>query len=152
MKLLSYLVLGISLVVAAGCGGNKNSQVSLVSAYNAKYGESRNSVRQSQGVQVLPQGWNCTAADTQATWTSPTPNDVGFVSKSVVLEAPNGAVKQEEDRFVLTTDMPRKALTIISQFDGDKVSGQTACMENATPEGKPIPMEEAKGLIKTVVK
>jgi uncharacterized lipoprotein YehR (DUF1307 family) len=152
MKLLSSFVFGIVLVAVAGCGGKKNSQVNLMDEYNAKYGEVRNSIRQSQGVQPLPQGWTGNASAKQVAWTSPTPNAPGFVSKIVLLSGPKGSVTQEEDRFLLSAEMPPKAVSIVSQFDGDKVSKQTARKENATPEGLSIPLEEAKQLIKAVAK
>lgn len=152
MKVLSSLALSLALLSVVGCGPKKNNQVDLVKEYDTKYGEAKNASRQSQGVQPLPQGWACSATDTQISWVSPNTDKPGFVSKTVQLSKANGDIVQEEDRFILSIEPPRKALTIISKFDADKVTGQTARKENATPEGMPIPLEEAKTLVKAVLK
>ncbi len=150
MKLLSCFALAAVLLGGAGCGSK--SQVDQKASYVVKYGESLNSVRQSQGVQPLPAGWDCTVTETQIAWTAPNQQTPGFIGKTVTLTSANGSVKTEEDAYLLSNDMPRNAITIISQFDGDKVTGQTARKETATPEGKPVPIEDAKKQIKAVVK
>jgi hypothetical protein len=150
MQRLFSILFFLILTIAVGCSGEKNRSADLKKDYIAKYGEARNAVRQSQGVQSLPPGWDCEVSAVKMVWTSPTPTVPGFIGKTICLAVPGGRVEQEEDTFLLTAEVPRNAISIITQLDGDKAGGQEARQSIGTAEGKAMPIKDAKKLIQAI--